>query len=492
MARLWLQRIQDLRVQLESKAPSSVPSVPSIPSPPLQARYDDLTALTAQLRIIVAPHKRLHPELIAEIFYHTLKNDFSINIGGARLPTRREPGADTSKLPWKLGHICSLWRRIAVNEVRLWNRIRLDSPDVKQLPILQAVAERGGRTLQMNVFTLSDPLPVFVLPHAASLSYLRLVAPSQVLGNFMSLPPSTFPSIREISISSIRVDIPVPISQEGVCVFDTSHSHLEKVHLLFDLSSLQSIASLRLPFTQLREMSLDRISLHVAVGALEHAQILERCSFSVAEEGTQSVHSPSSFPLVHARLQQLDIRSETPALGRKVLRFLTLPSLTDLKWVYNELSSGIRTEDGPRSASELIDLLDRSSCRLRSLESNFVEDAGKLFDRLEPTIVRLVAQESTLPLPAMKRFARGDYANNLRNLSCRVHYRDSRELLNLIERRWTTQAENGREWRTEFGIHVKCRPDDDYALLRRQVSRLEERLGVKGNLAIFPTPVDNT
>ncbi|KAG5648299.1 hypothetical protein DXG03_004871 [Asterophora parasitica] len=72
------------------------------------------------LRVALAPHKRLPPELLTEIFVFAssyqvdwLHNNYTLGL---------QP--DTTKLPWVLGQVCALWRRISRCERRfLWRNL---------------------------------------------------------------------------------------------------------------------------------------------------------------------------------------------------------------------------------------------------------------------------------------------------------------------------------------------------------------------------------
>ena len=96
------------------------------------------TALIDRLNIIIAPHKRLPAELLADIFYLTLPYNFQIGI-----PYRRFNYGTEQVLPLSFGHICSSWRQGALTDHRLWNRIRNMSSRLRDSYWKQFCSVRG-------------------------------------------------------------------------------------------------------------------------------------------------------------------------------------------------------------------------------------------------------------------------------------------------------------------------------------------------------------
>ncbi|KAK0491712.1 hypothetical protein EDD18DRAFT_539430 [Armillaria luteobubalina] len=68
----------------------------------------------ANARKILSPSRRLPPELLTEIFMHSLP----LHSVGPRL--------DPRQFPWTLSHVCRQWREVAICTPELWSRICLD------------------------------------------------------------------------------------------------------------------------------------------------------------------------------------------------------------------------------------------------------------------------------------------------------------------------------------------------------------------------------
>ncbi|KAJ6542688.1 hypothetical protein B0H19DRAFT_1000363 [Mycena capillaripes] len=86
----------------------------------LQNKYADLAADTTRYRSILSPVRRLPPEIIGEIFLYFVPSMHSESDFDLQNPP--------VQLPWKLGHICHLWRTISVSLSQLWSVMDLWSP----------------------------------------------------------------------------------------------------------------------------------------------------------------------------------------------------------------------------------------------------------------------------------------------------------------------------------------------------------------------------
>ncbi|KAJ7482207.1 hypothetical protein B0H11DRAFT_2022082 [Mycena galericulata] len=78
----------------------------------LQSQHADLASEITQYQSIISPIRLLPPEIIGEIFLYFI-------------PSLPHPHFDRIKLPWKLGHICHLWREIAISLGELWSVLDL-------------------------------------------------------------------------------------------------------------------------------------------------------------------------------------------------------------------------------------------------------------------------------------------------------------------------------------------------------------------------------
>ncbi|KAF8073299.1 hypothetical protein FPV67DRAFT_1409700 [Lyophyllum atratum] len=80
----------------------------------LIAKREEVAERLSRFRFAAAPYKRLPIEILSEIFVRTLDH-YSVDF----------PPANYSAAPWVLQQICSSWRRVALNEPRLWNDLTI-------------------------------------------------------------------------------------------------------------------------------------------------------------------------------------------------------------------------------------------------------------------------------------------------------------------------------------------------------------------------------
>ncbi|KAJ7623808.1 hypothetical protein FB45DRAFT_115733 [Roridomyces roridus] len=92
---------------------------------------------------ITSPLRRMPPEVLAEVFFWTLPEEY------------KEP-AKIDQSPWVLGHICSRWRTIALSIPFLWSKFYIaratDEPNLyPPLPMIETQIQRT-RTLGIHFF----------------------------------------------------------------------------------------------------------------------------------------------------------------------------------------------------------------------------------------------------------------------------------------------------------------------------------------------------
>ncbi|KAK7043141.1 hypothetical protein VNI00_008495 [Paramarasmius palmivorus] len=81
----------------------------------LQAEEEDVNKFIEGHRTLVSPIRRLHPDILHEIFYHCL-------------PQKELPKCRASEAPLLLTVVCRAWRNIAITTPNLWNRIHISLP----------------------------------------------------------------------------------------------------------------------------------------------------------------------------------------------------------------------------------------------------------------------------------------------------------------------------------------------------------------------------
>ncbi|KAJ7145778.1 hypothetical protein C8R44DRAFT_655707 [Mycena epipterygia] len=122
----------------------------------LQSTHTHLASEINQYNSILAPIRRLPPEIVGEVFLYfvpSLHHDFRDTS-----PDRRV------ERPWKLGHICRLWRTIALSLGQLWSVVDISATD---RPPECRVRRLGAYDEQEQEQDLKNlPLPTDVYRHS--------------------------------------------------------------------------------------------------------------------------------------------------------------------------------------------------------------------------------------------------------------------------------------------------------------------------------------
>ncbi|KAJ7610560.1 hypothetical protein DFH06DRAFT_1308685, partial [Mycena polygramma] len=156
-------RINDLNAQID---------VLSATLTRLVAERDGMADRLRKYTTVMAPVRRLPPELVCEIFSWTLSQTKSSDDGPPDQP------------PWSLGHICQTWRDIAIHFPLLWRTVSISHFEDRRhqpLAMLQTQLRRSADALldvHLAWWTdeFDDALPVLdvLLPHSNRWNSLRL------------------------------------------------------------------------------------------------------------------------------------------------------------------------------------------------------------------------------------------------------------------------------------------------------------------------------
>lgn len=187
----------------------------------LSQTRDALQAYTTEHLAVVAPCRRLPPELWAEIFMRCSKG-----LKRTLAPTIRDT-FDPKSGPLLLTHVCSWWRVIAISTPGLWTSIRLvlSFPKPSHTNLVDMWLERSCNLPLTVAFIEAKPLPTFYHPsvHLEMHAALNLLVEqsSRWVDAFFMLPPYDFSwqaflpirnnlfQLRGLSINTIRGSWPV-------------------------------------------------------------------------------------------------------------------------------------------------------------------------------------------------------------------------------------------------------------------------------------------
>ncbi|KAF7312871.1 hypothetical protein MKEN_00971400 [Mycena kentingensis (nom. inval.)] len=319
---------------------------------------------------------RLPPELVAEIFAHTLPH--TRNVGSQAIPSA----------PWTLGHICALWRVAALGYPPLWTEVTLyaaaNAPIRGVCPpdLVKTQLQRSGSVAPLHIrFDWSADVNV----EAAGVNeVLRLLEQqSERWATLVVDVRGTSPAPLLQHLTLIRGRIPQLERLEVFCPpgiytipwarFDmfVSAPRLRQVFLTTPTFSQPSV-SLPLPPHQIDTLRVCYLSQQIASDAIRRFPNLESLSLSII----RPFPSVSAPPVVLPRLRHLHLLTWSA-----ILAALTIPALRDLRL-------GQPVDAGPRSSpnSDIYPLLPlllrRSGCSLERLAIDWSMDPGPVLEAL--------------------------------------------------------------------------------------------------------------
>lgn len=358
-----------------------------------------------ELRAILAPHKSLPPELLCEIFLDSLD---SLPSGHHIVISRRcnlEQDRKDSNRVWKLGQVCARWRRIVLNEPRLWNSISLvEAPD-ELLPMIKEALWRSGQSclkllkLQTKPECLWHPINPdtfdLMMDHIHRIESLELTIPPHFMVHFLCLS-IVLPALKHVYIGTTnRVDKTLVIPPSGFNIFRNSRN-LQSVIMGAHTSSF--LSHLNLPWNQLTKFHLG--CWHVPI-----SQILSKC--------------PN---LVFLKLDEFENKPLSPQVK------ISLSNLRELEL--------LNPREFALSASNLA-IFAPVLTRL-TINSSY-HNIGP-FLKHTPSPLHLDAPHGTLVLPTIQMMLSGECVPNLETLQCCVHYDNAHVLVDMLEERWRGQC----------------------------------------------------
>ena len=430
---------------------------------------EQYVTLIDRLKTIIAPHKRLPHELLADIFHLALPDDFRV-----RVPCRFFSPAHKREhaLPWSFGHICSSWRQVALTDHRLWNRIRIQVEDLDPLhiQILETVLLRSGSAhLDIEMMANFSFIPVLdiVLPQAGRIYRLNLHTHLGGLCSFLSefsTPGRTLSSLTEAILSGSHLEIP----EGGIHIFG-DRPLLRKLDIRLEGQSelLEALCGLHIPFSQLTELTLGvNSSPHSVLCILKEMVNLVRCSITFRD--LSRVDDPA-FDLVLPHLESLILSSYTFEILIRILQHITLPSLLYF-WVDCRGPARQRNRQIPGALpSEVLALVDRSSCHLThiALEGNL----GPVVERLHRSLVSISAG---LPASTVQRITYRELTlPHLEELNCALEVDTVTDLKNMVEALWPN-GQVGGNVRRKF--HSKCKIVCGRSVGKEELCRWEQEM----------------
>ena len=328
-------------------------------------RLEEYDSFVLYQKSLIAPIRRIPPEVLSTIFVACVAG-----------PDPEQP-SDASELPWVLGKICHLWRRIVLSSPHLWNCISVLTDDsgygtdpslvrtsfklARELPLsidLNIEYCPGNRALMNTLVDYSHRIGELEVTCSCPLSFLSGM--SSRLINLHSLK-LTHTSYRDSAILTFSNSPQL----RDVCFLPSYRLH----HSLFPL--------LNVPWSQLTTVTIKEADLGYVWKVFSHALRMEKCTFiqTLKSISCDSVHWQI---IQHTGLKELsftDIAFIDTNFPASFFNTLVLPNLISLsiKRVYNSLDIDL-----------LVSLVIRSGCSLVKLVLTSIIE-GSLISLLEVT-----------------------------------------------------------------------------------------------------------
>ncbi|RDB21579.1 hypothetical protein Hypma_011248 [Hypsizygus marmoreus] len=367
--------------------------------------------------IAVAPHRTLPPELLAKMFIHCMEDE----LGGPILLLPQSAGS----LPWTLGHICSRWRQIVLQEPTLWNNISITYHNSTHIPAMmkEALFRSAEASLSISIYSHpsrngphdENPLPTMILPYIHRLRTLSLFVSAPSIRQFLSEVSESPPALKVIEFWG---DGNIEQTLRETKMFENASNLrkllLKSIHNYVPLSVLPSAEDIPVPWAQLThlELAFAFMSPDTAHNLLRVCSNLQECRFKIGSSQRGVVPTDT---VVVPHLRRLQFEVETVSASCEFIRPLLLPSLT-------ALDEGSLEERG-LSYSSLLSLIRRSRCEITELRMKGPSAPDQDLERLLEAVpkIRDLAIFSPLSSAVVMRIATRQLAPKLQIVECYVN-----------------------------------------------------------------------
>jgi hypothetical protein len=342
-------------------------------------------------RVESSPLEQLPQEVLAQVFTYA---------GGSRivLPPRR------NSWPWKLGHICSRWRKILWNTPELWGVIEITLRR-RKTNLTASWLRNMESTLDDILSRRNSPLSLaLILRHQSDKTFLSIFNiirphlcrfdsltvhpfPFKYLQLLLQLPAGSLPLLETLDVHATH---PVTVQLDVSSL--QSATNLRRVFLEFEDINLTQSPSFPLPWGRLTDLSFGQIQPDILF-ILQHSPFLINLELKIYESPP-----PNSSFLFHEHLQSLFITTEGDIQWNTMLEPLVVPSLEHL----TVSCLNRRTWQQKWSPGVLISLIDRSRCPLQTLAIH--EGIFRISEANEPsphTLLQRLPSLTTIVLPSI-------------------------------------------------------------------------------------------
>ncbi|KAF8064465.1 hypothetical protein FPV67DRAFT_1451637 [Lyophyllum atratum] len=326
----------------------------------------------SKIEFALAPHKKLLPELLANIFVWSMAGDW------LNFPT------DLSLPPWVLLEVCSQWRQVALSELNLWNKVVLThSPSMNTERFLELVSRvrpvlPAGGPLYIglhcdNKLCADGVFDDFILPMLPRIKDLRVHTDIFAFAKLFDAPPNALTSLTsmQLHLSNISRTGVSDLPEFDSAVIFRHAANLRRIEIYSRKLAAPLLLPLPLPWHQLSSLLLKGLRYltptHLNKVLQECVELQELSATLSGDTDARAV--VSGLHLLHLQILDLDGSLGKPhSLSRLLfpwaqlttIRLFRFTSIATPSETYDMLSECLHLQqfsvDTPRIRVELTDL----------------------------------------------------------------------------------------------------------------------------------------
>lgn len=308
----------------------------------LQENRIDCLEKLLKLKALMAPIRRIPPEIMAEIFWWSLPDN---------------PSPSVSSPPLLLGRICSGWRTITLSTAKLWSSLTMTPPEIAQsteIAMKTWLTRAGSCPLTLDIAgQLADSSVRCLATFSERWEdvYLRFL-PSSV--SSLVVAKNRLPSLRTLNFDFL-FDVMEDVETANRLVIDIFEVAplLQSVRLSYG----STYSHFLLPWHQLTRCVASGIAIPKILEILQHSPNL--IDFEIIDPRFATV-DPFSIVTLN-RLQTLHVRNPNSNTAN-FFNQLCFPALLD----FSMTTTSVFTDEWPHS--QFSSFISQSSCSLTRLQ----------------------------------------------------------------------------------------------------------------------------
>ena len=407
---------------------------------------EEVVDLIGRCEVALAPHKKLPPDVLRSIFHFS-------NETPPKFPLSKHV---TSSCLLRITHVCSAWRRLALETPTLWCDIRILLSTVDRFRHCQVLSSAG------QWFTRAQDIPrsLFVDFDCHDDSpYIHGIW-EQML-NFMALYRLRDLQLKyPINLFTLKLPDHAWTSIERLHLFGNDTVNNSAISLFSDFGSLSNLKDFRIreasnlrgldnviQWHQLRTLDIRQwpfrhsdIPPSSCLNVFRQCQLLEHCSLPLAKESSfisTGASGDSEEKIVLANMDYLYLQFSDGSVASAFLQQFAIPNITTL--ILEILSPDKAQTQLNCDMPTLIGIIQRSAGmhQIQHLEI----DTSPLLDisillELLPSLERISIESGHLTDNAIERLSSGKLGPRLCYLSSSLTHDAADKILSMVESRY--------------------------------------------------------